>query len=83
MSERLEDKLKQMIVERLFLSVAPASIGDDDNLIKAFDLDSIKLFELTIGLESEFDVDMSRVDFDLDKFSTVSKLAAIVRELQA
>ncbi|GAB4154649.1 MAG: hypothetical protein Kow00107_04670 [Planctomycetota bacterium] len=82
MSERLEDKLKKMIVERLFLTVSPEEIGDDDNLLTEFGLDSIKLFELSIGLESEFDLDLSTLDFDLEKFSTVSRLAAIVRQLQ-
>ncbi|RKY21274.1 MAG: hypothetical protein DRP90_02405 [Planctomycetota bacterium] len=82
MSERTEDRIKKMIVERLFLSVAPSEIEDDADLVELFGLDSIRLFEIAIGLESEFGVDLSAVEFDIENFSTVSKLAALVKKLQ-
>ncbi|MFA4984966.1 MAG: acyl carrier protein [Candidatus Brocadiia bacterium] len=82
MSERLEDRIKRMIVERLFLTVTPESIGDGDNLMEVLGLDSIRLFEITIGLESEFDVDLSKEDFDIANFASVDKLAQVVRRLK-
>jgi acyl carrier protein len=82
MSERLEDKIKRMIVDRLFLTVSPESIGDDDNLMEALGLDSIRLFEITIGLESEFELDLSKEDFDIASFSSVAKLSQVVRRLK-
>lgn len=82
MNERTEDRIKKMIVERLFLSVAPSEIEDDADLVELFGLDSIRLFEIAIGLESEFGVDLSAVEFDIENFSTVSKLAALVKKLQ-
>jgi acyl carrier protein len=82
-SERIEDRIKRMIVERLFLSIDPMSIGDSENLVEAYGLDSIRLFELTIGIESEFDVDLSREEFDVANFSSVEKLARLVARLKA
>ena len=82
MSKRLEDRIKEMIVERLFLEVEPSEIGDEDNLMETLDLDSIRLFEISIGLEAEFEVDLSQQEFDIENFSTVKKLADNVRSLQ-
>lgn len=82
MKERLEDRIKEMIVERLFLEVDPSDIGDEDNLLETLDLDSIRLFEISIGLEAEFEVDLSQQEFDIENFSTVKKLADNVRSLQ-
>jgi len=39
------------LVERLMLDVAPEEIGDDQELTSAYDLDSVRLFELVIGTE--------------------------------
>ena len=78
----LEERIKNMIIQRLFLEASPDEIGDEDDLMKKFDLDSIRLFEITIGLESEFNIDLSEVEFDLDNFTTVAKLAAIVNRLK-
>ena len=54
--EELKTNIKNMIVERLFLSVVPGEIPDDAPLMETFGIDSVALFELVVGLEEEFGV---------------------------
>ena len=59
----LKSRVKNMIVERLFLPVEPNSIPDDASLMETYDIDSVALFELVVGLEAEFDISMEDMEF--------------------
>jgi len=76
----IEDKLKEMIVERLFLSVTPDEIADDDPLMEKFEIDSVRLFEIVIGLEEVFDISLEDDEFSVERFETVKAIADLVRE---
>lgn len=78
----LKTKIKQMIVDRLFLNVTAGQIKDDTNLMEAYDIDSVALFELAVGLEDEFGVPMDEADFQLDTFRTVNAIAKFVEARQ-
>ena len=78
--KRVEDQLKDMIVERLFLSVAPSEIADDDVLMEKFEIDSVRLFEIVIGLEEVFDVSLEDDEFSIERFENVKAIADLVRE---
>ena len=78
----LNSRVKNMIVERLFLDVAPNEIADDAPLMETYDIDSVALFELVVGLEDEFGVLMEDADFKVDTFRTVNSIAAFVQERQ-
>ncbi len=71
-----------MIVERLFLPVEPDSIADDASLMETYDIDSVALFELVVGLESEFGVSLEDMEFTPATFETVNSMAALVEEKQ-
>jgi len=75
----LNTQIKEMIVERLFLDVAPADITDDENLMETHDIDSVKLFEIVVGLEEVFDVSFEDADFTVETFSSVNSIAEYVR----
>lgn len=77
--ERVEDRLKTMIVERLMLNVQPAGIGDDDDLIQTLGVESVQLMEIVIGLEEVFGVQLGDEEFSIKKFRTVKSIAGIVR----
>jgi acyl carrier protein len=79
-SAEIKPQLKRMIVERLFLDVEPHDIGDDAPLMETYDIDSVALFELVVGLEDEFGVVMEDVDFQIDTFKSVNSIAAFVQE---
>jgi len=76
--DRLKQQLKEMIVERLFLDVDPAQIGDDENLMESYEIDSVNLFEIVVGMEEQFEISFEDDDFSVDLFATVSSLADFV-----
>ncbi|RYX81810.1 acyl carrier protein [bacterium] len=76
--EELKHRIKQMIVERLFLQVEPSDIGDDEPLMETYGVDSVALFELAVGLEDEFGVSMEDRDFSVDVFRSVNTIAKVV-----
>ena len=78
----LKQRIKRMIVERLFLSVTPGEIADEAPLMDAFGIDSVALFELVVGLEEEFEISMEDADFKIDTFRTVNSIAAFIEEKQ-
>lgn len=80
MADELRQQLKNMIVERLFLKVAPEEIADDDNLMDEFNIDSVNLFEIIVGLEDEFQIALQEEDFNVETFSTVNNIAAFVEQ---
>ena len=83
MSAALNQQLKNMIVERLFLKVSPADIQDDENLMDEYNIDSVNLFEIIVGLEDDFGIVLEEEDFNVATFSTVSSIAAFVEQKQA
>lgn len=77
--ERVEDQIKAMIVERLFLDVEPNDIGDEDLLMEKYEIDSVRLFEIVIGVEEIFGVVIDEEDFDIALFKDVNSIANYVR----
>jgi acyl carrier protein len=76
----LKPQIKKMIVERLFLGVAPDDIADDAPLMETYDIDSVALFELVVGLEDEFGVTMEDTDFQVSTFKTVNSIAEFIKQ---
>ena len=75
----IEAKLKEMIVERLFLKVAPADIQTGASLVDAYGVDSVCLLELVVGLEEAFGVVIEDGDFDVRNFISVAALRDFVK----
>ena len=82
--ERIEDKVKELVVELLFLTdTAPSDIGDGDVLEETLGVDSVALFQIVAGLEEAFEVRFEDEDFEGARFRTVKDIAAFVREKQS
>jgi acyl carrier protein len=79
MSATVEDRLKTMMVERLYMQVAPEEIANDKSLINEYGVDSVSLLELVVGIEEEFGVAVGDDEFDVAHFETVDALAFFVR----
>jgi len=75
----VENRLKKMIVERLFLKIDPERIDDAKSLVDEYGVDSVSLFELVVGLEEEFGIRIGDDEFDIPNFATVAALARFVR----
>ena len=77
--QNLKDRIKELLVETLFLQdVQPQDIKDDDNLQETLDVDSVALFQVVAGLEEAFDIRIEDDDFDAELFSTVNGIASVV-----
>jgi len=75
----IEDKLRTMIVDRLFLPVKPEEIPVDVSLMDAYGVDSVSLLELVVGLEEAFGIRLEDGDFNVQHFVTVAALRDFVR----
>lgn len=76
----LKQQIKDMIVERLFLKVEAVAIPDDGNLMDLYNIDSVNLFEIVVGLEEDFGVSLEDTDFSTETFSTVDNIADFVAQ---
>jgi len=81
--ERIEDRLKKMVVARLFMKIAPAAIEEDKSLVDGYGVDSVSLLELVVGLEEEFGIVIGDDEFDIKNFESITALAAFVRSKMA
>ncbi len=77
--ERVEDRLKKMVVERLFMRIAPEEIDETRSLVDEYGVDSVSLLEMVVGIEEEFGVAIADEEFKLSLFETISSLADFVK----
>ena len=80
---QLKQQIKEMIVERLFLKVEAGQIGDEENLMESYGIDSVNLFEIVVGMEEQFGISFEDDDFSVDLFATVDSLAEFVERKRA
>jgi acyl carrier protein len=77
--QTIEAKLKEMIVERLFLKVDPSEIETDASLVDDYGVDSVSLLELVVGLEEQFQIAVEDADFNVENFISVAALRDFVK----
>ena len=80
MPERIEDRLKALIVERLYMSLRPDELDEQASLIDTYGVDSVSLLELVVGIEEVFGVTIGDDEFKVEHFESVAKLAAFLRD---
>jgi acyl carrier protein len=74
----MEQDLKALIVERLFLDLDPAAIQNDVELVE-YGVDSFLLLELIVAIEEMFEVKFEQADITSETLKSVSTLAALIR----
>ena len=79
MSSSIEDDVKQIIIERCFLTLSPDDIGNEDDLMEQVGLDSVQILEIVVGLEEVFGITFEDADFEIENFANVAAIAAYVR----
>lgn len=81
MVDSLESKLKELIVERLFLDIEPADIETEVELAE-YGVDSFLLLELIVALEETFEVKFAQSDIKAEVLKSVKTLADLIRSKQ-
>lgn len=76
----IKARLKQMLIERLFLNVTPEEIPDDEPLMDALGIDSVALFEVVVGLEDEFGITLDEAEFDVSLFRDINTMSQFVEQ---
>lgn len=79
----VSEKIRGIIVKVLRMKGDIGPFGDDEPLVTAGRIDSLEVMQITVHLEEEFGVDLSRRPFDKYDFESVNSIAAMVDELKA
>ena len=82
MTDRVEDTLKHMLVDRMILKMDPEAIEDEGSLMDDYGVDSVCLLEMVVGIEEAFGIEVADEDFSLETFRSVSSIADYVRSKQ-
>ncbi len=75
----LEARIKRIIVERLFLEIDAAELESAASLTETYGVDSVRLFDMVVGMEDVFGISFEDEELALDNFDTVTAIAARVR----
>ena len=78
--QSIECRVKEIIVDRLFLKIQPEEIQDTDGLMEKLGVDSVSVFEIVVGLEEVFGISFEDDEFQIEKFRDVKSIAAHVRD---
>lgn len=78
----MEQGLKELIVERLFLDIDPADIQNDVELVD-YGVDSFLLLELIVAIEEMFEVKFEQADITSETLKSVNTLAELIRGKRA
>ena len=73
-------RIRMFIEELLGEQDDRASFDDTESLIKSGRLDSLAVVKIVMFLESSFNVDFARIEFDPERFDTVAEIAALIEE---
>ncbi|HBC86275.1 MAG TPA: hypothetical protein DCZ94_04900 [Lentisphaeria bacterium] len=79
MDDNIEQEIKKMIVERLFLKITPEEMENDKGLIDVYGIDSFSIMEIVVGLEELYGITFKPGEFKLSYFKTVGSIAEFVR----
>ena len=76
--ETLEDQLKALIVERLFLDIDPSEIETETELSE-YGVDSFLLLELVVAMEEMFEGKFEQSDIKAGVLKSVKSLADLIK----
>ncbi|MHC4883839.1 MAG: acyl carrier protein [Planctomycetota bacterium] len=77
--ENLEERIAEIIVERLFLPVEPSAIGVEESLTIKHGVDSVRLFDMVVGMEDDFEVSFEDDELTIENFDSIAKIATSIR----
>lgn len=76
----IEQTIKEIMVERLFLKMQADEISDDALLMEELGVDSVSVFEIVVGLEEVYGITFEDDEFQIETFRTPKSIADYVRK---
>ena len=77
----MENTLKKLIVDRLFLDIDPAEM-DSGTPLENYGVDSFFLMEIVVAIEEEFSIKFDPGDITSETLKSVISIAECIREKQ-
>ena len=68
--DNVEQTVKELMVQRLYLKVKPEDIADDALIMETLGVDSVSVFEIVVGLEETFGLSFEDEEFRIENFRT-------------
>ncbi|VVE29662.1 Acyl carrier protein [Pandoraea cepalis] len=79
---KVEEKLKEILVNNVYVETPMDEIGRDDSLRDVLGVDSIGFVELKEQIESSFSVTIEDDEFTPENFRTIATIEALIARLQ-
>ena len=76
----VEQTVKEVMVERLFLKMTADSIADDTPIMEQLGVDSVSVFEIVVGLEEVYGISFEDGEFRIETFRTPKSISDHVRK---
>lgn len=80
-AENIAAKLKELLVERLFLDMKPEEL-DTNTPLSDYGVDSFLLLEVIVAIEEEFGVRIEQSDIRAETLRSVASLTELVQAKQ-
>jgi len=78
----MADRIREIMADKLLIDASPEALGAEDDLVGEHGVDSVRLFDLVVGLEGEFGVQFEDNELVLANFATLAAIAARVSAKQ-
>ncbi len=82
MSQAIEEQIKELLIERLFLDFEPSDI-ENSTALSEYGIDSFLMLELVVALEEQFSVQFDPSDITAEAIKSIDSLVALVRSKEA
>ncbi|MFW5858117.1 MAG: acyl carrier protein [Planctomycetota bacterium] len=76
----LQDRIAEIMVERLFLDIEPSEVAPEESLTLKYGVDSVRLFDMVVSMEDDFEISFEDDELTLDNFDTLARVTANVKE---
>ena len=76
----LQDRIAEIMVERLFLDIEPSEVSPEESLTLKYGVDSVRLFDMVVSMEDDFEISFEDDELTLDNFDTLARVTANVKD---
>ncbi len=78
--EAIEGRIKEIIIASLFLDIDTDGLDATESLTETYGVDSVRLFDMIVGMEEAFQISFEDEELLLENFDTVRAITDRVRD---